>query len=124
MSSPTNYLCTADTCLTIFTDRMLINWHNVKLTLLLVLLVGVAEIQVGNAPEGTLRFSNSTYSVYLPENSQYGTHVVTVSAQLAIGGAASIQYSITSGNEQDTFMINTDSGKSRIFHCFVIIMIG
>ena len=88
-----------------------------KLTLLLVLLVGVAEIQVGNAPEGTLRFSNSTYSVYLPENSQYGTLVVTVSAQLAIGGAATIQYSITSGNEHDTFSIETYSGKPCTFHC-------
>ncbi len=67
---------------------------------------------MGNAPGvGSLRFTNSTYNVYIDENSGRGTYVSTVQARFVTGGPGTITYSFASGNEDDTFNIEATLGK-------------
>ena len=73
---------------------------------------GLVEIKVGNAPGlSTLRFTNLTYNVYLPENSPTGTPVTTVTARFTSGASGAITYSFTSSNEDDTFNIHPTTGE-------------
>ena len=82
------------------------------------------EIKVGNAPGvGSLRFTNSTYNVYINENSGHGTYVSTVQARFVTGGPGTITYSFASGNDENTFSIEPSLGKSpvlvyiNVFNC-------
>ena len=77
---------------------------------------GVVEINVGNAQaEGTLRFTNITYTVYLEENSPTQSEVVQVEAKFSSGGPGAIRYGFASStNDDGIFDINDASGMVTI----------
>lgn len=76
------------------------------------ILVGWVEIKVGNAGGvGTLRFVNDTYNAYIDENPNTGANIITVQARFVSGGSGTISYSFASGNDDDTFSIQSSTGK-------------
>ncbi|CAB3367491.1 Hypothetical predicted protein [Cloeon dipterum] len=80
---------------------------------------GLVEIRVGEtrdaaAAAAALRFQNLTYVVSLPENAPTGKDVVQVSAVRADGRRQRITYSFGSGNEDNTFEINSNNGLVRV----------
>ena len=80
----------------------------------------MVEIKVGNAAGmSSLRFLNHTYNVYVSENSPRGTLVTTTTAAFKDSrNSGRISYSFASGNEEDTFSINSNTGKLEEF-CFL-----
>ncbi|KAK9507370.1 hypothetical protein O3M35_007243 [Rhynocoris fuscipes] len=78
--------------------------------------VGLAEIRIGEPADGapSLRFQNSSYAVILPENSPVGTEVVQVSAVRTDGRRQRISYSLVSGNDDNKFDINSQTGLIRV----------
>ena len=74
--------------------------------------VGYVEIKVGNVVQtGSLRFTNLTYQVTLMEHVASGTPVTTVTARLSSGASTDVTYTFASGNEQEAFHINHNTGK-------------
>lgn len=87
---------------------------------------GLIEIRVGMMGEGgssgssdvqsqvVLRFQNSTYHVQLAENAPVGKDVIQVSAVRSDGRRQRVTYSFGSGNEDNTFEINSNNGLIRV----------
>ena len=83
---------------------------------------GLIEVRVGDAAgsdpsassQVTLRFQNSTYNVQLAENAPVGKDVIQVSAVRSDGRRQRVTYSFGSGNEENTFEINSNNGLIRV----------
>jgi len=83
---------------------------------------GLIEVRVGDvagsdpnaASQVTLRFQNATYSVQLAENAPVGKDVMQVSAVRSDGRRQRVTYSFGSGNEDNTFEINSNNGLIRV----------
>lgn len=83
---------------------------------------GLVEVRVGDASgsdagiqsQVTLRFQNATYSIQLPENAPVGKDVIQVSAVRSDGRRQRVSYSFGSGNEDNTFEINSNNGLIRV----------
>lgn len=77
---------------------------------------GLVEVRIGQPEDSipVLRFQNETYQVVVQENSAVGTEVVRVTAVRSDGRRHHISYSIGSGNEYSTFVIDEDSGLVRV----------
>ena len=73
-----------------------------------------AGADVSNAAQVTLRFQNATYNVQLDENSAVGKDVIQVSAVRSDGRRQRVMYSFGSGNEDNTFEINSNNGLIRV----------
>ncbi|XP_044255905.1 protein dachsous [Tribolium madens] len=77
---------------------------------------GLVEIIVGEIPEGTpqLRFQNSTYIVNIPENTEKFKDIVRVSAVRTDGRRQRILYSFGTGNEDNIFYIDSETGVIQV----------
>lgn len=83
---------------------------------------GLIEIRVGMGEAGSsdvpsqvaLRFQNTTYHVQLGENAPVGKDVIQVSAVRSDGRRQRVTYSFGSGNEENTFEINSNNGLIRV----------
>lgn len=77
---------------------------------------GLVEIIVGDIREGTpqLRFQNTTYIVTIPENTEQFRDVLQVSAVRTDGRRQRIFYSFGTGNEENIFVINSESGMIQV----------
>ena len=89
---------------------------------------GLVEVRVGDASSSdasggftsaannqvTLRFQNSTYNIQLVENAPVGKDVIQVSAVRSDGRRQRVTYSFGSGNEENTFEINSNNGLIRV----------
>ncbi|KYO40015.1 hypothetical protein Y1Q_0014248 [Alligator mississippiensis] len=75
---------------------------------------GVVVIRLQDEGDRGVRFPRSTSEVALPENAAAGTAVVTVQAMHAGGSSGRITYSIVSGNERGTFLIQPHSGTISV----------
>ncbi|XP_019384093.1 PREDICTED: protocadherin-16, partial [Crocodylus porosus] len=75
---------------------------------------GVVVIRLQDEGDRGVRFPRSTSEVALPENAAAGTAVVTVQAVHAGGSSGRITYSIVSGNEKGTFLIQPHSGTISV----------
>ncbi|KAJ7421755.1 hypothetical protein WISP_41297 [Willisornis vidua] len=75
---------------------------------------GVVVIHVQEEPYRGLRFPRSTSDVALAENAAPGTAVVSVQAVHMGGSSGRITYSIISGNERNTFLIQPSSGAISV----------
>ncbi|XP_069131399.1 protein dachsous-like [Argopecten irradians] len=74
----------------------------------------VVQIKVGNERHAHLKFTQDTYYAQLEENSNTGTVVTTVTAQVMEGSLqGSIQYSFVEGNNDNIFSISS-SGEIRV----------
>ncbi|KAG8225975.1 hypothetical protein J437_LFUL006204, partial [Ladona fulva] len=76
--------------------------------------LGAGGLGLGLEPTASLRFHNSTYRVRLSENALAGKDVVQVSAVRTDGRRQRITYSFGSGNEDNTFEINSNNGLVRV----------
>lgn len=83
---------------------------------------GLIEVRVGDASGSdagssthvTLRFQNATYNVLIAENAPVGKDVIQVSAVRSDGRRQRVTYSFGSGNEDNTFEINSNNGLIRV----------
>ncbi|KYB28093.1 Protein dachsous-like Protein [Tribolium castaneum] len=77
---------------------------------------GLVEIIVGDIPDGTpqLRFQNSTYIVNIAENTEQFKDIVRVSAVRTDGRRQRIHYSFGTGNEDNIFNIDTETGVIQV----------
>ncbi|RMB95996.1 hypothetical protein DUI87_27530 [Hirundo rustica rustica] len=75
---------------------------------------GVVVIHVQEEPYRGLRFPRSTSDVALAENAAPGTEVASVQAMHTGGSSGHITYSIISGNERNTFLIQPSSGAISV----------
>ncbi|XP_009953897.1 PREDICTED: protocadherin-16, partial [Leptosomus discolor] len=75
---------------------------------------GVVVIHVQEEPYRGLRFPRSTSDVALPENAAPGTAVASIQAVHTGGSSGRITYSIVSGNEKNTFLIQPGSGAISV----------
>ncbi|OWK53006.1 Protocadherin-16 [Lonchura striata] len=75
---------------------------------------GVVVIHVQEEPYQGLRFPRSTSDVALAENAAPGTEVASVQAMHTGGSSGHITYSIVSGNERNTFLIQPSSGAISV----------
>ncbi|KAI1241391.1 hypothetical protein IHE44_0004863 [Lamprotornis superbus] len=75
---------------------------------------GVVVIHVQEEPYRGLRFPRSTRDVALAENAAPGTEVASVQAMHTGGSSGHITYSIISGNERNTFLIQPSSGAISV----------
>lgn len=77
---------------------------------------GLIELRIGDIPQGTpnLRFQNDTYTVYLKENTVYGTAVIQLNAVRSDGRRQKILYNLGNGNDADTFSIDQISGEIKV----------
>lgn len=77
---------------------------------------GLVEIIVGDILEGSpeLRFQNSTYSATISENTESSTEVLQVSAVRSDGRRQRIFYSFGTGNEENIFSIDTETGAIQV----------
>jgi len=73
-----------------------------------------AGTDLNSAAQVALRFQNATYSVQLAENSPVGKDVIQVSAVRSDGRRQRVTYSFGSGNEENTFEINSNNGLIRV----------
>lgn len=69
---------------------------------------------VGAQSQVALRFQNATYHVQLAENAPVGKDVIQVSAVRSDGRRQRVTYSFGSGNEENTFEINSNNGLIRV----------
>ncbi|XP_056635801.1 protein dachsous [Diorhabda sublineata] len=77
---------------------------------------GLVEITVGDLQDGSpeLKFQNDTYTIRVAENAEQFTDIVQVSAIRTDGRRQKILYNIGSGNEDNIFVINSDSGIIQV----------
>ncbi|KAG5896560.1 hypothetical protein JTB14_010389 [Gonioctena quinquepunctata] len=77
---------------------------------------GLIEIMVGDLQEGSpiLRFQNDTYTVTVTENAQQFQDITQVAAVRTDGRRQKIIYSIGSGNEENIFIIDSNSGIIQV----------
>lgn len=77
---------------------------------------GLVEIIVGDISESSpqLRFQNSTYNVMISENTDQFRDVLQVSAIRTDGRKQKILYSIGMGNEENIFVINSETGIIQV----------
>lgn len=77
---------------------------------------GLVEIQVGDVQQSStqLRFHNDTYKVTIPENTDQFKEVVQVAAVRTDGRRQNITYSFGSGNEDNIFVINSETGIIQV----------
>ncbi|CAH0559984.1 unnamed protein product [Brassicogethes aeneus] len=77
---------------------------------------GLVEIIVGELPAGApqLRFQNETYEVTIPENSDQFRDIIQVSAVKTDGRRHRIHYSFGTGNEENIFVINSETGMIQV----------
>uniref|UniRef100_A0A6P7F7B9 Protein dachsous n=1 Tax=Diabrotica virgifera virgifera TaxID=50390 RepID=A0A6P7F7B9_DIAVI len=77
---------------------------------------GLVEIIVGDMQEGSpeLRFQNDTYTVQIAENAEQFRDIIQVAAIRSDGRRQKIVYYIGSGNEDNIFVINSDSGIIQV----------
>ncbi|XP_029821605.1 protocadherin-16 [Manacus vitellinus] len=75
---------------------------------------GVVVIHVQEEPYRGLRFPRGTSDVVLAENAAPGTVVASVQAVHTGGSSGRITYSIVSGNERNTFLIQPSSGAISV----------
>ncbi|XP_054003257.1 protein dachsous [Hylaeus anthracinus] len=77
---------------------------------------GLIELQVGDLIDlvPVLKFQNETYEVVIQENSAAGTEVVQVTAVRSDGRRHHVSYSLGSGNDFGTFIIDKDTGLLRV----------
>lgn len=77
---------------------------------------GLVEIIVGDISESSpqLRFQNSTYDVMISENTDQFRDVLQVSAIRTDGRKQKILYSIGMGNEENIFVINSETGIIQV----------
>ncbi|XP_045480676.1 protein dachsous isoform X2 [Harmonia axyridis] len=77
---------------------------------------GLVEITVGDIAEETpkLVFQTSRYDLSLMENTEEHQHVAQVAAVRTDGRRQKISYSFGSGNEENIFSINSDSGYIQV----------
>lgn len=77
---------------------------------------GLIEIVVGEIPDTApqLRFQNSVYKVLLSENAEQFHDILQVSAVRTDGRKQKILYSIGNGNEENIFVINSETGVIQI----------
>ncbi|XP_027762821.1 protocadherin-16 [Empidonax traillii] len=75
---------------------------------------GVVVIHVQEEPYRGLRFPRGTSDVALAENAAPGTAVASVQAVHTGGSSGRITYSIVSGNERNTFLIQPSSGAISV----------
>ncbi|CAG9820098.1 unnamed protein product [Phaedon cochleariae] len=73
---------------------------------------GLVEIMVGDLQDGSplLTFQNDTYKMTITENAEKFRDVIQVTALRSDGRRQKIVYSIGSGNEENIFVINSNSG--------------
>ncbi|KAF7286531.1 hypothetical protein GWI33_004934 [Rhynchophorus ferrugineus] len=78
--------------------------------------IGLVEIIVGDLPQGSvnLRFQNTTYEVILPENTEQHHDVTQVSAVRTDGRRQNISYSFGTGNEDNVFIIDAETGVIQV----------
>lgn len=78
--------------------------------------IGLIEIIVGDLPQGSinLRFQNTTYEVTLPENIEEFREVTQVSAVRTDGRRQKIVYSFGTGNEENIFSIDSETGMIQV----------
>lgn len=77
---------------------------------------GLIEIAVGDVSESTpkLEFQNSTYNVLISENTDQFRDVLQVSAARIDGRKQKVWYSIGSGNEENIFLMNSNTGVIQV----------
>ncbi|KAJ8985393.1 hypothetical protein NQ317_007551 [Molorchus minor] len=77
---------------------------------------GLVEIVIGDLPEGSpqLRFQNNTYTVTMPENAEQFRDIIQVGAVRTDGRRQRILYSFGTGNEENIFVINSESGIIQV----------
>ncbi|NXH17451.1 PCD16 protein, partial [Bucco capensis] len=75
---------------------------------------GVVVILLQEEPYRGLRFPRATSDVALPENAAPGTVVASVQAMHTGGSSGHITYSLVSGNERNTFLIQPTSGAISV----------
>lgn len=77
---------------------------------------GLIEIVVGDVSETApkLTFQNSTYNILLSENTDQFRDVLQVSAVRTDGRKQKVLYSIGSGNEDNIFLINSNTGVIQV----------
>ncbi|KAF7991481.1 hypothetical protein HCN44_008793 [Aphidius gifuensis] len=61
-----------------------------------------------------LKFQNDTYNIIVQENSPIGMEIIKVNAVRSDGRRQKILYSICSGNDYDTFIIDEETGTVKI----------
>lgn len=78
--------------------------------------VGLIEIIVGNISNNSpqLRFQNSTYHVSISENTEQFRDVLQVTAIRSDGRRQKIVYSIGMGNEENIFVIDSETGIIQV----------
>ncbi|XP_063989981.1 protein dachsous [Diachasmimorpha longicaudata] len=74
------------------------------------------ELKVGDADDlnPMLMFQNNTYEAVIPENSPFNTEIIRVTAVRSDGRRQHMSYSIGTGNEYDTFIIDEESGTVKV----------
>lgn len=77
---------------------------------------GLIEVAIGDVSESIpkLIFQNATYNVLLSENTDQFRDVLQVSAVRRDGRKQKILYSIGSGNEDNIFLINSNTGVIQV----------
>ncbi|KAL1505211.1 hypothetical protein ABEB36_004825 [Hypothenemus hampei] len=77
---------------------------------------GLIELIVGNLPDSSLnlRFQNQTYEITLSENSKQLTEMVQVNAVRTDGRRQKILYDFGTGNEDNAFAIDEESGVIQV----------
>ncbi|KAK0094347.1 hypothetical protein PV326_011173 [Microctonus aethiopoides] len=78
--------------------------------------IGLVELRVGDVDDSKpiLKFQNDTYEVIVQENSPMGVEIVQVTAVRSDGRRQHVTYSIGSGDDYQTFVIDADSGMVKI----------
>lgn len=78
--------------------------------------IGLIELRVGDisASVPNLRFQNEVYTVSLMENVPSGHFVVQLNAVRNDGRRQRIIYSIESGNDDDAFTIDANTGEIKV----------
>lgn len=74
------------------------------------------ELKVGDAEDQnpTLMFQNETYEAVIPENSPTDLEIIRVTAVRSDGRRQHMSYSIGTGNEFETFIIDEESGTVKV----------
>ncbi|XP_011309154.1 protein dachsous [Fopius arisanus] len=74
------------------------------------------ELKVGDTEDLSpiLMFQNDTYQAVIPENSPFNTEIIRVTAVRSDGRRQHMSYSIGTGNDFETFIIDEESGTVKV----------